>query len=268
VTKTGEARIALDTGADAIHFRNPLLPYTHSEMALPFKVGDRVTGALDVQSDKTNAFDQNDIAIMQVMADQLAVAIEKARLLQEVEHSVQEMERSYREYTARTWRVFAQQSNQQLGYRYEGISPEPLSAPPPESLEVMEKGTSVILRTMAEKVGSILAVPIRLRGQTIGTLNLRFQGREIPAETSLLVEEAASRLALALENARLVQDAQRLATRERQVNVITSQIQQAADLNTILQNTVRELGNALGVPRTFIQIGIAPANETDQDKEN
>lgn len=261
VTKTGEPRIALDTGADAIHFRNPLLPYTHSEMALPLRVGDRVIGALDVQSDKVNAFDQNDITIMQVMADQLAVAIEKARLLQEVERSISEMERSYREYTARTWRAFLQQAAQTAGYRYEGIAPEPLSAPPPESLEALAKGSSVILRMEESRGGSVLAVPIRLRGQTIGTLNLRFQGHEVPGETTLLVEEAANRLALALENARLVQDAQRLATREQQINIITSRVQQATDLDTVLKNTIRELGNALGVPRTFIQIGLMPAED-------
>ncbi|MEZ0395178.1 MAG: GAF domain-containing protein [Anaerolineales bacterium] len=261
VTKTGEPRIALDTGADAIHFRNPLLPYTHSEMALPLRIGERIIGALDVQSDKINAFDQNDITIMQVMADQLAVAIEKANLLQEVERSVAEMERSYREYTTRTWRAFLQQAAQTAGYRYDGIAPEPLSAPPPESLEALQKGSSVILRAEETKGGSILAVPIRLRSQTIGTLNLRFQGHEVPAETTLLVEEAANRLALALENARLVQDAQRLATREQQINLITSRVQQATDLEAVLKNTIRELGNALGVPRTFIQIGLMPTEE-------
>ncbi len=264
VTKTGEPRIALDTGADAVHFRNPLLPYTHSEMALPLRVGDRIIGALDVQSDKVNAFDQNDITIMQVMADQLAVAIEKANLLQEVERSIAEMERSYREYTSRTWRAFLQQAAQTAGYRYDGITPEPLSAPPPESLEALRKGSSVILRAEEAKGGSVLAVPIRLRGQTIGTLNLRFQGHEVPAETALLVEEAANRLALALENARLVQDAQRLATREQQINLITARVQQATDLEAVLKNTIRELGNALGVPRTFIQIGLMPAEDASQ----
>ena len=71
-----------------------------------------------------------------------------------------------------------------------------------------------------------------------------------------MVEEAADRLALALENARLVQDAQRLAMRERQINVISAQVQQSTNLETLLQNTVRELGNALGMPKTFIQIGL------------
>ncbi|MDQ7029452.1 MAG: GAF domain-containing protein [Ardenticatenia bacterium] len=84
VTATGESRIALDVGTDAAHFKNPLLPRTRSELALPLRVGDRVIGALDVQSERPEAFDDDDVAIFQVMADQLAVAIERTRLFEQV----------------------------------------------------------------------------------------------------------------------------------------------------------------------------------------
>ena len=76
VTGSGQPRIALDVGADVVHFKNPLLPETRSEMALPLRVGERVIGALDVQSTQEAAFDEQDVAILQTMADQLAVAIE------------------------------------------------------------------------------------------------------------------------------------------------------------------------------------------------
>jgi signal transduction histidine kinase/ActR/RegA family two-component response regulator len=82
VTGIGQPRIALDVGADAVHFKNPFLPETRSELALPLKVGGRVIGALDVQSQRAAAFDQDDMAVFQTMADQLAVAIENARLYQ------------------------------------------------------------------------------------------------------------------------------------------------------------------------------------------
>jgi signal transduction histidine kinase/CheY-like chemotaxis protein len=82
VTGIGQPRIALDVGADAVHFKNPFLPKTRSELALPLKVGGRVIGALDVQSQRAAAFDQDDVAVLQTMADQLAVAIESARLYQ------------------------------------------------------------------------------------------------------------------------------------------------------------------------------------------
>lgn len=81
VTGTGKPRIALDVGADAVHFANPDLPETRSEMALPLRIGGRVIGALDVQSQEANAFDESDVVVLQTMADQLAVAIENVSLI-------------------------------------------------------------------------------------------------------------------------------------------------------------------------------------------
>ena len=82
VTGTGNPRIALDVGADAVHFANPDLPETRSEMALPLRIGERIMGALDVQSTEPNAFDDHDILALQTMADQVAVAIENASLIE------------------------------------------------------------------------------------------------------------------------------------------------------------------------------------------
>jgi GAF domain-containing protein/HAMP domain-containing protein len=78
VTANRQPRVALDVGADAIHFKNPDLPHTRSEMALPLIVGDRLLGALDVQNIEEAAFDEEDVAILSLMADQIAVAIENA----------------------------------------------------------------------------------------------------------------------------------------------------------------------------------------------
>lgn len=75
-----EARIALDVGDEAVHFKNPHLPHTRSEMALPLVTKDNVLGALTVQSEAEAAFSQADIDTLQGMADQLAIAIENSRL--------------------------------------------------------------------------------------------------------------------------------------------------------------------------------------------
>jgi PAS domain S-box-containing protein len=91
VTGSGESRIALDVGQDAVHFDNPLLPHTRSEMALPLTVRGRVIGALDVQSIKEAAFSTEDIAALQTMADQLAIAIENARLYEEERRRAEEL---------------------------------------------------------------------------------------------------------------------------------------------------------------------------------
>ncbi|NIM92414.1 MAG: GAF domain-containing protein [Anaerolineales bacterium] len=81
VTETGEPRIALDVGKDAVHFINPDLPDTRSELALPLTVSGDIIGVLDVQSTQENAFSETDVLILQIIADQLAIAVENARLL-------------------------------------------------------------------------------------------------------------------------------------------------------------------------------------------
>ncbi len=85
VTKHHQPRIALNVGQDAVHFNNPLLPKTQSEAALPLISQSLLLGALDVQSTETNAFDDNDLAILQLMADQVAAAIYNARLYSAVQ---------------------------------------------------------------------------------------------------------------------------------------------------------------------------------------
>lgn len=83
VTGTGNWRMAADVRADQIHYVNPELPDTRSELALPLTVGERIIGALDVQSREPGAFDEQDIVALQTMADQLAISIQNARLLSE-----------------------------------------------------------------------------------------------------------------------------------------------------------------------------------------
>lgn len=263
VTYTGRPRIALDTAGDSVFFRNPLLPYTRSEMVLPILVMDKVIGAVDIQSDQMNAFDEKDVAIIQIIADQLAVTIEKIQLLQEVERSAMDLERGYREYTAQTWRTFLGKSGGRLGYTYDGSVVHSLSELPDESQKVLVSGQMIDIPKSRDSSGSILAVPIKIRNQVIGVVRIKFEGQQISNENQFLIQEAAERLALALENTRLIQNAVTLAQREQQINQITAQTQQSVDLNSILQNTIRELGNALGTPRTFIQIGLPQTTQHD-----
>ncbi len=95
---TGERRalIALDVGEEPVHFKNPHLPDTRSEMALPLTVGDEVIGALTVQSTEGAAFSADDITSLQAMADQLAVAINNARLHRENRKLLARVERRAR----------------------------------------------------------------------------------------------------------------------------------------------------------------------------
>lgn len=91
-----QGRIALDVGAEAVFFNNPYLPDTRSEMALPLVVGDEAIGALTVQSTAEAAFHDEDIAALQTMADQLAVAIHNSNLHREKQTLLRQAERRTR----------------------------------------------------------------------------------------------------------------------------------------------------------------------------
>ncbi|MBA3531403.1 MAG: GAF domain-containing protein, partial [Ardenticatenales bacterium] len=90
VSANKRARIALDVGEESVHFANPLLPGTHSEVALPLHIGGQIRGVLDVQSTEVAAFDESDVAVLQNMTDQVAVALENARLYTAVQQELVE----------------------------------------------------------------------------------------------------------------------------------------------------------------------------------
>ena len=90
----GEARIALDVGEEKVHFKNPHLPHTRSEMALPLRYGKDVLGAVTVQSVEERAFSQDDITTLMTMAEHLAVAINNARALVALKQAHAEILRS------------------------------------------------------------------------------------------------------------------------------------------------------------------------------
>ncbi|MEM7031238.1 MAG: GAF domain-containing protein, partial [Chloroflexota bacterium] len=91
-TYHGQARIALDVGEEPYRFDNPHLPNTHSEIALPLITRGRVIGALDVQSREHNAFTQDDITTLQLMANQLANIIENVRLIEETQRRASQLQ--------------------------------------------------------------------------------------------------------------------------------------------------------------------------------
>src|SRR5687768_8423488 len=109
-TSRGEPRVAQDVGTDTVFFNNPDLPETRSEMALPLQAGGRTIGALDVQSRETNAFSQEDIYVLTILADQIAIAIENARLFGESRSALSESQITIEKYVKQAWGSFAQQA--------------------------------------------------------------------------------------------------------------------------------------------------------------
>jgi GAF domain-containing protein len=240
----GEPRIALDVGTDSVYFNDPDLPETRSEMALPLRVAGQVIGVLDVQSTQTNAFSQEDINVLSTLADQIAIAIENARLFSEAKHALDESKAMFEKYTQQEWSNFVRQVKRP-GFVFDGkrISPLNNNIKREEIKKAIQTG-----KLSLEKASSTIAIPIKLRGQTIGVLDVKAKKgpRQWTQDEILLLEAAAERTALALENARLVESAQRRASRERAIGDISSKIGAVGNLEAILQTAVEELGRKIG----------------------
>ena len=239
VARTGQVRVANDVRADLTFAVNPLLPDTRAEADLPLRVGARIIGVLDVQSHQPGIFTPEILDVMQILADQLAVAIESARTFRQMRETVRELEVVYGSYTRDSWRAARQRLYGVSGYRYRGLNVEPVGADA-APLQLENQASSVTL-------------PLLLRDQEIGELKLHF--RQHPDEVTLdTFRQLGSRLTLLLENARLLQDAQSLAVREQQINQIANQVRSSMNLDAILRSTVRELGSAFGSSRAFVQL--------------
>jgi len=236
VAAQGEPRIALNVGADAVYFNNPDLPNTRSEAALPLKIGSQSIGVLDVQSTETNAFQQEDIYILGILANQIAVAIENARLFSQTRQALDESQATYEEYVRQDWARFARRIETK-GFSYDGIKTAALSSSPSKP----DDQTTV--------------VPVRIRGLVIGDIHIRANDpsrRWTPDELSL-VQAAADRAGLAIENVRLLGEAQRRAAKERAIGDITSKIAASIDMESILQTAVEELGRSLPGSEIILQ---------------
>ena len=243
-TLRGDPRIALDVGADAVFFNNPDLPDTRSEMALPLRVGGNVIGALDIQSTESNAFAQEDVNVASILADQIAIAIENARLFSEARAALSNSEETFSRYVKQEWSGFARQS-QNTGYMFDGTRITALDKK--EKYEKM-KSLAQTGRLSLEKESSEITIPIKFRGQTVGIIDVKSKkgNRQWTQDEITLLEAAAERAAFALENARLVESSQRRASRERAIGEISTKIGAVSDLDAIMQAAVEELGRKIG----------------------
>ncbi|MCZ7547251.1 MAG: GAF domain-containing protein [Anaerolineae bacterium] len=164
VTLTGDPVIALDTeGADVIHRPNALLPDTRSEMALALRIGNRIVGALDVQSVEPNAFDQDHVSVFQGMADQIAVAINNAALLGESEARLRQIEQLNRQLVGDTWRRHMQNyANGTLAFTADPGGMQPAGEATPTQTRALTSGEPVIQR---RDEGIHVALPSGMAGR-------------------------------------------------------------------------------------------------------
>lgn len=248
VTAQGKPRTATDVGQDAVYFSNPDLPETKSEMALPLAVGDNIIGALDVQSKQSNAFTEQDLELFSTLADQVAIAIYNNELFAETSKALEEAQKVHRQYLEQQWsREAATRAAQGFQYTPEGIRPIS-DEEQPEVREALLKGEPVQLDNPQGSGAPVLAVPIRVRGETIGVIHLEeSSGSRLgwsPDEIET-IKNVSDQIGLALENARLFEQTVRRAERERKVLEITSKIRSTTDPKAMMDIARTELQRAL-----------------------
>jgi GAF domain-containing protein/HAMP domain-containing protein len=264
VASSAEPRIALDVGADAVFFDNSDLPYTRSEIALPLKVGEEVIGVLDVQTMEQEAFSEENIVLLSTLADQVAIAIENVHLLSEAQNALAELETSHRQYLQDAWSQ-ASIRHGRSGYQYSfgKVIPAPFQVSPEIWNKLEQAAAPIIIDAVMDKDNEgksenedLLAVPITVRGQVIGMLNLEDSrpGREWSDEDISLAKNVAEQVGLAIENARLIKQTQRRAEREHLVAEITNKMRASNDPQAILETAARELRSALNAQHAKVII--------------
>lgn len=257
VAKFGAPRIALDVGLDAVFFNNPDLPNTRSEMALPLKLRDEVIGVLDVQSEEPGIFTDEDANTLGILADQIAIAIENARLFAKTRESLSELQSMYRQNLQEGWRTFIREEAT-AGYHQSLSGGKKLNQPitTDEIQEAMYRGDVIQLHADGKTQESILVVPIKLRGQVIGVMRIKAptKDRQWTGAEVNLAEAVSERLSLALDNARLLQESQRRAIKERTISEITGKIGSSINLENVLLTAVEELGRTIPGSEVIINL--------------
>jgi len=252
VTATGSPRLALDVGPDAVSFDNPDLPNTHSEIVLPLKVSSEMIGTLDVQSTERNAFAHEDLDVLSMLADQVAIVIQNARSYTTTRSLLEEAQKTSRSYVRDSWRVL-QSQGQHAGYLMSGNILKPLDKFTESALinKATIKGEAVF--EGGEKAN--LAVPIRVGGSVVGVIDIRLpEEHEWDPDEIDIIEAVADRLSLALESATLLQATQRRAEIERLTADISGKISSTTQFDSILRTAAEELSRVLGGSEVLVQI--------------
>jgi GAF domain-containing protein len=227
-------------------------------MALPLKYRGVTIGVLDVQSAQPNAFTESDANTLGILADQVAITIQNARLFSQTQQAREEAEALYAQIQRREWNAFLRQEGR-IGYQQTASGGKRLTQPvfSGEIRKALKDGQVVVVEGENTQSQPAIAVPLKLRGQTIGVLNIKapLPNRRWSQDEINLAQTISDRLALALDNARLLIESQRRAAKEAKISEVSAKIGASINLQNILQTAVEELGRALPGSEVIIQFG-------------
>ncbi len=270
-----EARIALDVGEDAVRLASAELPETRSEAALPLRSRGRALGALTVQSAQPAAFDKDSLVVLQTMADQVALALDNARLFAASQQALEAAGRAYGEVSQRGWAEMVR-ARPDLAFRSDerGVT----RVPEAERIAMSRTGTGsgapgapvpasqVQARQIppGERSDRVpLAVPIKVRGAEIGVLDTYRSAEEgaWSVQEVALLEAIADQLGTALDGARLYHDTQRRAAQERLVGEVTARMRETLDVEAVVKTAADEIYKALELDEVVVRLAPSPEGE-------
>ena len=259
--RAGRVYYSPDISQDKLLSKNPLLPKAVSEAILPLRIRNITIGALDIQASNSTSLGEREINTLKLLADQLAAAIENAQLVQQVEGTLSALTNANRTQTQETWRVAINQQ-ERPAYEYDGLQvravPQNL---PADLLKQLEAGKPIVLKLNGEvKDGSngskgTLLIPLLVLNQVIGVIGLEQEdpNRSWSDEEIAIAQAAANRTALTLENARLLEESQRRAAKERAIFDATARIGSAVNIENILNTTAEEIERVLNSSEVILQ---------------
>lgn len=233
--QTRQSRVSMDVNQETVRFENPLLPETRTEIALPIISGNEILGALSIQSNRENAFDENDLLLLQSVADSLAIAIDNASAYQKNRKALEEIRALNRAYIHDAWWNAIDENRTRMA-----VFENPAKK--------TKKGEATIKQ-----------VPLLLRDEVIGVFELEVDEDDLTTEQLNLVKAIADQTALALENARLIETTQSDALQEQKINEMTKTFSRALSVDEILKIAVSEFGALPAVSE--VSISLLPPEE-------
>jgi GAF domain-containing protein len=301
VSGRGEQLVVNDTSKDATYYANPLLPDTHAEAAIPLRVGDRILGVLDVQSTKPFAFSEDNLRSLQILADQLAVAVVNTELFAETqEHLSQHRLLHHITTTAASGTTLEEALEGAvnglqvtlggdrvailLADREKRILEVKASMGYAEDITAMQveigKGVTgwvaahrrpLRIRDVSEdsryiqvssNTRSELAVPLIYRNELLGVLNVESEQPDAYTENDEeMLGTLGGSLAAIIANARLLEQIRVQSERERLIYDVTAKIRRSTDIHSILMTTASEITRITGARYAKIQVN--PASSPD-----
>lgn len=239
--------------------------------AVPLGVGPRQVGVLLLQAEEPHQFTEHEMRAYISLAEQMAIAVENRRLLEQTQAALAEVEATQRRYTVQAWEAY-RVGKEALSYEKvrENVTLPGDSLPAEVEQAVRERRTLVTTDgsgggSRVEATGqpddaqatSSLVVPLTVRGEIIGVLGLQeADERDWSSEEIALVEAVGEQLAQAAESLRLLDETQQQAARETRINEIGARIREAQSLEEALQIAVKEVGLSLRAPHTTVQLHV------------